>query len=138
MEILSLLLMWKSGGSINYDKIRKVEKVIGFMSENYSKPLKLEELCETVQVSPSYLISIFREVAGKPPISYLIDIRLNKARELLKDGYTVTETAQKVGFSDVFYFSKCFKKKEGISPSLFFGKPVQDRIENITSTFREE
>lgn len=117
MEIISLLLMWKKGDGIHYDKIRKVETVIHYMAEYYPEPIHLEQLADILQISSSYLGSIFKEVTGKSPIDYLINIRINKAKELLRDGYMVTETAQKVGFGDVFYFSKCFKKQVGMSPT---------------------
>lgn len=118
MEILSLLTQWKSGDFI-YDNVRKVEQVINYMSENFSQSITLEELSEHIKISPSYLGTLFKSVTGKSPINYLIDIRLHKAKELLLDGHIVSHVAEEVGFNDLFYFSKCFKKNEGISPSQY-------------------
>ncbi len=67
----------------------------------------------------SVLTSIFREVTGKSPIDYLVGIRIRKAKELLTEGFNVTETAERSGFNDIYYFSKCFKKHEGISPTTY-------------------
>jgi len=67
-------------------------------------------------------MQIFKEVTGMTPIEYLISILINKAKELLQDGYSVIEAARRTGFSDVFYFSKCFKQKEGLASSLFAAK----------------
>lgn len=119
MEIILLLLDWKSGNNLNYDKIRKVEKVVSFMTDNYKKKLTLADLAGVIQVSPSYLGSIFRDVTGKSPAQYLLDIRINKAKDLIAEGYSISQTATLVGFSDVFYFSKYFKKHEGVSPSYY-------------------
>ncbi|WP_421757430.1 helix-turn-helix transcriptional regulator [Clostridium beijerinckii] len=58
-------------------------------------------------------------MTGKSPISYLIDIRIRKSKDLLKDGHTVSDVSYLVGFNDIFYFSKCFKKYVGVSPSQY-------------------
>jgi len=118
IEILSLLTQWKSGDFV-YDNVRKVDQIINYMTENYTQPLTLEDLSNHCKISPSYLGSIFKSVTGKSPINYLIDIRLNNSKELLLDGHTVSQVALAVGFNDLFYFSKCFKKYEGMSPSQY-------------------
>jgi AraC-like DNA-binding protein len=79
----------------------------------------LKELAEFAHVSPSYLGSIFRRVTGRSPIDYLIEIRINRAKNLLRDGYSVTETSRFVGFNDIYYFSRMFKSHEGMSPSEY-------------------
>jgi YesN/AraC family two-component response regulator len=89
------------------------------MIQNYNQPITLKSLADYLQISPSYLGNIFKSITGKSVINYLIHIRINKAKHFLKDGLTVSETARKVGFNDVFYFSRAFKKYEGITPSQF-------------------
>ncbi|WP_428865174.1 helix-turn-helix domain-containing protein [Clostridium sediminicola] len=56
------------------------------LSDNYAKPLTLSNLADSIKISPSYLGSIFKSVTGKSPITYLLEIRIHKAEELLKDG----------------------------------------------------
>lgn len=118
-EILSLLLRKKIDRNFNYENIRKTEKVISYMTEHLTDKLNLQELSRVVNISPSYLESIFKNATGKSPISYLIDVRIGKSKDLLNDGYTVSEASSMVGFNDIFYFSKCFKKYVGISPSQY-------------------
>lgn len=118
-EILSLLLRQKFDNNFNYDNIRKTEKVISYMTDHLTDKLTLTDLSNFVNISPSYLENIFKNVTGKSPISYLIDIRISKSKDLLNDGYTISEVSSLVGFNDIFYFSKCFKKYVGISPSLY-------------------
>ena len=89
------------------------------MTDNYSKNTSLRELAEFAHVSQSYLGSIFRSVTGRSPIDYLIEIRINRAKNLLKDGYSVTDTSRLVGFNDIYYFSRMFKRNEGMSPSEY-------------------
>lgn len=127
MEILALLFQYKKGNQCNYRhsnqynyfNIKRIEKVIDYMIQNYSKPLNLKTLADYLEISPSYLGSIFKNITGKSVISYLIDIRINKAKQFLRDGLSVSETARKTGFNDIFYFSRIFKKRVGITPSEF-------------------
>lgn len=118
-EILTLLFQYKEGNHYSYSNIRKIDKVINYMTENYSQNITLQQLAEYSQISSSYLGSIFKKVTGKSTIEYLINIRINKAKSLLKDGFTVSETSKLVGFNDIFYFSRAFKKYEGINPSQY-------------------
>ncbi len=64
-------------------------------------------------------IWIFKSETGNAPIRYLINIRLEKAKELLEGGYegSIQEVAAQVGYDDAYHFSKLFKKRYGISPS---------------------
>ncbi|WP_019535162.1 AraC family transcriptional regulator [Paenibacillus ginsengihumi] len=126
MEMLTLLLQWKSGATFSYDKVRKVEKAINYMTDCFDTQLTLQDIAGKVGISPSYFGGIFKEVTGVSPIHYLLGIRIRKAKELLKDGYSVTETAQKVGFNDIFYFSKSFKKFEGMTPSQYISLTLND------------
>jgi AraC-like DNA-binding protein len=118
-EILTLLFQYKEGNISSYSNVRKVDKVINYMIENYSQNITLSQLAEYSQISSSYLGNIFKTVTGKSTIDYLINIRINKAKALLRDGFTVSETSKLVGFNDIFYFSRAFKKHEGISPSQY-------------------
>jgi len=121
MEILNLLFLWNSSKqSLNYDKIRKVEKVSQYILDHYTHRIKLQELADYIQLSPSYLQAIFKEITGSTPIEYLIRVRMNKAKEWIKeDRHSIREISEFVGFHDAFYFSKCFKKSEGMSPTEY-------------------
>lgn len=118
-KILTLLLEYKKDNIYNYSIIRKVEKIINYMAENYKNDITLQDIATYAQISPSYLGSIFKKITGKSTIDYLIQVRINKAKSLLLDGFTVSETSKLVGFKDIFYFSRAFKKHEGVSPSQY-------------------
>ena len=62
---------------------------------------------------------IFKAETGDTPIRYLINIRLEKAKELLENGWegSIQEVAMEVGYDDAYHFSKLFKKRYGVSPS---------------------
>ncbi len=68
-------------------------------------------------VTPRRFGELFRNAFGVTPNRYLVTTRIERAKELLAvDGLTVTEVAELSGFSDVYYFSKVFKRETGVSP----------------------
>lgn len=103
--------------SINKNKI--VEEIILYFEEHYSEKISLDMISENMYVSPFYISKIFKSVTGDTPIRYLINIRLDKAKELLErnPGVSVKEVSDMVGYDDAYHFSKLFKKRFGISPS---------------------
>lgn len=109
----------------NYSVSLKIEKTIKYMHENVNRKLTLTELSDMVQLSPAYLSRAFKENTGYSVISFFNKLKVDTAKELIIDGNKkVKEIAQEVGFSDEFYFSRIFKKIEGVSPSEFYSKNV--------------
>ncbi|OZB98841.1 AraC family transcriptional regulator [Paenibacillus sp. XY044] len=103
----------------------KVEKVIHYMHQHVKGKITLGELAETVQLSPAYLSRTFKENTGYSVIGFFNKLKIDKAKELLLEGdLKVKEVAGELGFSDEFYFSRMFKKIEGVSPSEFYSKIV--------------
>jgi AraC-like DNA-binding protein len=121
MEILLLLFEYFGRNRYNYSNIRKVEKVISYMTENFNRRITLNELAEYARICPSYLGRIFKRITGRSTVDYLIEIRINRAKNLLRDGFSVSEASRLVGFNDIYYFSRAFKKHVGISPSKYSG-----------------
>ena len=115
-DIITSLLLTKSGLMVNYDRIQKTERIITHLVEHYQEPIQLQDLADLNQISVPYTNKIFKEITGTTPFEYLANIRINKAKELLHDGHSVSDTATRVGFTDPAYFSRRFKQKEGISP----------------------
>jgi len=78
----------------------------------------VEELAARSGYSASHFARQFTRVYGVSPIQYLNSIRILHAKNLLRtDQYTIAEIAQKCGFSNVYYFSRCFKQLTGIPPT---------------------
>lgn len=113
--------------SPNYSTTLKVEKVIQYMHQNINSKVTLAELSELVQLSSTYLSRIFKETTGYSVIEFFNKIKIDKAKELIFDGNKrVKEVAQALGFTDEFYFSRIFKRIEGISPSEYYSKNVHE------------
>ena len=95
------------------------EQVVTYIEDHYSEKIALDQIAENMYLSPFYISRIFKGETGNTPIRHLINLRLEKARELLEGGYqgSIQEVAARVGYDDAYHFSKLFKKRYGISPS---------------------
>jgi AraC-like DNA-binding protein len=88
------------------------------MQESIEHPFEIEQLLDEIPMSYSKFRQAFKETTGFSPNQYYLNIRLNKAKELLTaTALSINEIAYHTGFESIFYFSKLFKKKNGISPS---------------------
>jgi iron complex transport system substrate-binding protein len=91
-----------------------------YMDEHYEQNLTLESIADTLNYSPGHLSARFKEQTGESPIHYLIQVRIRHAAELLvSTDAPLQQIAQAVGYSDVYYFSRIFKKYCGLSPVRF-------------------
>ncbi len=95
------------------------EQVISYIEDHYSEKISLDQIAENMYLSSFYISRIFKGETGNTPIRHLINLRLEKAKELLESGYqgSIQEVAALVGYDDAYHFSKLFKKRYGISPS---------------------
>jgi len=90
-----------------------------FLHEEYFKPITIQDLALQLGIERRRFAYLFERYTGLTPIHYLTEIRIRRAKELLRSGNTVAEVAEKVGYIDNFYFSRVFKKKTGMSPTEF-------------------
>jgi two-component system response regulator YesN len=82
-----------------------------------SKELSLKTLAKNVNISSAYLSTLFKQNYGKTISDYIIEVRLNKAKELLRSSaMKTTEVSEAVGYTDPNYFSTFFKKYTGMTP----------------------
>ena len=83
--------------------------------------LSLSQIAAKCGVSDCYFRRLFRQYSGESPMDFRQRLRIERAKQLLlsDEQYTVSEVAQELGFSDVYHFSKTFKKHCGVSPSKF-------------------
>ncbi len=91
-----------------------------YIQTHYSAALTLAEVARQACLSRPHLCREFRRHYGVSPIDYAIDLRLQDAAELLADvNLNVTQVAERCGFRDVFYFSRLFKRRLGVSPRAY-------------------
>jgi AraC family transcriptional regulator, transcriptional activator for feuABC-ybbA operon len=109
----------------NYSTTLKVEKIIKYLHENINRSVTLKELSELVSLSPSYLSRTFKDTTGYSIIEFFNKMKIDKAEALIIVGdKKIKEISESLGFKDEFYFSRLFKKIEGISPKEFYSKNV--------------
>jgi two-component system response regulator YesN len=103
--------------SLNEDLVDKIRLHI---DEDYSGDITLSGMADQYKISPGYLSLLFSDRTGKNFIDYLTERRIKKAQELLKHtDMKIYEIAGAVGYNDSYYFSNCFKKVMGITPSEY-------------------
>lgn len=95
----------------------EVQAICAYLQENYAEKITLDEVTRQVGFSKYYGSRLFKQYMGTSIIDYLIQIRLNKAKELLaKEEYSIKQISYMVGYQDPNYFTWSFKKATGISP----------------------
>mgnify|MGYP003298736143 FL=1 len=96
-----------------------LNKVINILNEELSNSeFSVDDLCRRLGVSRTVLYHKIKTLTGQPPSDFIKVVRLNKAKEILETHkYMISEVADMVGFSDPKYFSVCYKKQFGLSPS---------------------
>lgn len=101
-----------------------VKQVIAYLQQNYQRPISRQELAAAVGVSKDYLSHIFRQELGLSPWEYLTRYRIQKAKTLLlSTRETITVIAGQVGFDDLSYFNRVFRKHVGCTPSAYRERP---------------
>jgi AraC-like DNA-binding protein len=98
-------------------KERLAEKAHHYLQRELSRPtLLLEEAAAHCSVSPVYLRKVFAEVYGKSPFAVLTQLRMTKAHTMLLEKRPVKEVAFAVGYSDIYQFSRAYKRYFGFPP----------------------
>ncbi len=104
----------------SYNSDTYAQVAMNYLNENYMNRIRISDLAGIIGIERSYLSHIFCEAYQKSPQQYLMQIRMEKARELLLDsGQRISEIASQVGYPDALAFSRAFKKEHGKSPSEF-------------------
>ena len=92
-------------------------RVVEYLHDNYNQDLTNEELINIANLSPYYFIRLFKKETGRTPQQYLVELKIDKAKELLSfSNYSVTEICFLCGFSEHSHFSRVFKKVTGQTP----------------------
>lgn len=97
-----------------------VTRAVTYLNENFQKKLYLEEVARVAMMSATSFSCVFKEVTGRTFTEQLNFLRVRKAKELLKDpNRTVRGVAYEVGFQDVTYFDRVFKREVGVTPRAY-------------------
>ena len=99
---------------------RTISSITRYLQEHLSEEISLSVLAEEFHLNPQYISQLFKSEIGVGFLTYLTNMRLEKAKKLLvSTALSVAEIAEQCGYSDYRVFTKVFKKTEGITPSQF-------------------
>ena len=102
------------------DTIRPVRKAKEYIQNHFSDPLTLEEVSEMVGLSTAYFSVLFKKTEGEGFAKYLINVRMEQAKLLLRESnLPVTEICKRVGYNDPKHFTHTFEKAAGVKPSTY-------------------
>lgn len=127
-EILIMLCRSYANECINPNSTKTqtlVRRMQVYLNDNYAHPITSETITTLFELNYDYLNRQFKAHTGQPIHDYLLTIRINKAKDLIKSGIKIREVAALVGIEDTAYFSKLFKKVTGVSPSEYAHKNYQ-------------
>lgn len=91
-----------------------------YINKHYMEDLKLDDLADKFNFNSNYFSSLFKNYANMNLSEYIFSVRMKKAKDLLKNNrYKIYEISEKIGYKDVKYFIRVFKKTYGMSPDEF-------------------
>jgi AraC family transcriptional regulator len=96
---------------------RKLSRVLDYINDNLDKSLSLESIAEVAGISPSYFLNQFRESTGKSPHKYIINQRIEKAKNLLiQTNKPIAQIACETGFADQSHLTRVIRSYMGMTP----------------------
>jgi two-component system response regulator YesN len=99
---------------------RVIELALNYMEQHFTESITMNHVAEQHYLNPSYFSKIFHEETGETFCKYLIRLRMEKAKNLLKDStLKVYEVAEQVSYQDFRHFIKLFKAQEGVTPAQY-------------------
>lgn len=103
-----------------YRNQKEMEATVHFFNEFFTQTISIEKYARDHHMSISWFIRSFKHYMGMTPMQYITSIRINKAKELLKNtSCSVQEISSLVGYENPLYFSRIFRKHTGNSPSQY-------------------
>ena len=105
------------------------EEIKNYIEKHYKDELGIQDVAGVLNYSEAYFCKIFRQCFDKSFTTYLMEYRINKAKELMMDlRYNIKDIGTEVGYRDSNYFSKIFKKAEGMTPTEFRQRVLAQKI----------
>ena len=112
---------WKDNRFIKHPQNnQKISSVYNYLHDHFQESISLDYLSQTFFINKYYLTRLFKQQYGKTISDHLLELRINNAKKRLRfTSDSVENIAITCGFNDISYFSKKFKKAEGLSPTAF-------------------
>lgn len=102
---------------LRHDLARRVSAARRFMDRHYAEPIDLDAISREACLSRYHFIRVFRRFYGRTPHQYLTEVRVARAKELIRGGMTVRAACFSVGYDSLTSFSSLFRRMTGRPPS---------------------
>lgn len=98
-----------------------LQQVVHYLSTQYAHPVSIEQMAESLGYNRAYLSRLFKQRTGVSPVTFLLKLRIDKARRMLRERpeLTIEQISASVGLQDALYFSKQFRRLHGQSPTSY-------------------
>lgn len=96
-----------------------ISRVVAHLHQTYDEALVLADLCKVAQQSSSHFRRTFKSMTGISPMKYLLSLRIDKSKALIRNGVLLTEVALATGFYDQSHFNKYFRILSGMNPTAY-------------------
>ena len=104
----------------SFRKSIRLQQAMNYMEESFREPLSLQDIANSIGMTPQSFCRFFKEMAHCSPIDYLNSYRIERAcYQLLTTNHSVTQIALENGFNDLSYFIKTFKRYKGTTPKKY-------------------
>lgn len=105
------------------EKQKKVADAVEYISNHYNEHITNDALAQIAGMSTVYFRKLFTSIMGVSPITFVHNLRIEKAKEMLKSDYgSLSDVARSLGYPSLYDFSRDFKKHTGFAPSKYEGK----------------
>jgi AraC-like DNA-binding protein len=98
---------------------RAVRQIMQYFEVYYADAVRLDDLSQTSGLSPFHLLRVFRQATGLTPHAYLNQLRVGRARELLRGGHAPADAALRTGFADQSHLTRHFRRLVGVTPGQY-------------------
>jgi len=105
--------------NISTIKTNKLDEIITYMKNNISENITLEELSLKFNINKYHLTRVFKKQQGLNAHAYFLNLKINKAKELLKQGFSIVNTALELGFVDQSHFHRHFSNIVAATPKEY-------------------
>jgi AraC-like DNA-binding protein len=113
----------KHGGENIVKNKSRIGFVVDYIKKNLHQKLSIDSIAKMAYVGKSNFFKMFKDELGTSPNEFILQERINRAKELLASQNSIKETAYQTGFSDANYFTRVFKQLVGVTP-----KSYQDKV----------
>lgn len=97
-----------------------IENINNYLKNHVDCAINLDNIIKEFSFSKSYIVKLYREITGVSIMDFFISLKIDEAKKMISEKkYSVSEISDKLAFSSIHYFSKCFKKRTNMTPSEY-------------------